>query len=351
MNAKALYPESKPAIECVTVHHYGPDPAYVGGMGSVIRVLTEHVGDRHAAVVHPMWRPNSKHGSAWLALKAAIGLPRLKATEVVHVHLAKSGSFIREGAIVVLARMLGKTTIATIHGSTFPAFAHRRPRLVSGVLRRAHVVTCLDPEVLALVRHLAPDVRSEIVPNPVDMDCDSPPADETDEIVLFAGEIGLRKGVDTLCRAWPLVAASRPDARCIVVGPVKDFSVPPLERLEILAPVDASGVRDLLRRARVVALPSQAEGMPMVLTEAMSSGRPFVSTPVGGIPELACHGGVLVSVGDDAGLAEAMVTFLADPQLARRLGESGRQFCSATRSVDVVDSRFCQLYRTARERD
>ncbi len=66
----------------------------------------------------------------------------------------------------------------------------------------------------------------------------------------------------------------------------------------------------------------------MVLTEAMSLGRPFVSTPVGGIPELADEGGMLVAVDDEIGLADRLTDLLADPQLARRIGERGRRFCS-----------------------
>jgi glycosyltransferase involved in cell wall biosynthesis len=58
----------------------------------------------------------------------------------------------------------------------------------------------------------------------------------------------------------------------------------------------------------------------MVLTEAMSGGRPFVSTPVGGIPELARGNGILVPADDDVGLAKCLIDLLADPQLARTLG-------------------------------
>lgn len=327
-----------------TIHHFGPDPACVGGMETVIRLLAEHPAGGDRAMIHPTWRPNSRFASAPLAAGAALGLFRVARQDVVHVHLAKSGSFLREGAIVILARWLGRTTVVTIHGSSFLAFAAQHRHLVASVLRHAHLITCLDDDVLSLSRQLAPNARAELVPNPVCMDGASRRADETDEIVLFAGEIGLRKGADVLCRAWPLVATARPQARCVMVGPLRDFSVPELERLEVRAPVDPEGVTDLLRAARVVALPSRAEGMPMILTEGMASGRPFVSTPVGGVPELARYGGVLVPVADDVGLAERLIDFLSDPQLALRVGEQGRQLCRETRSVEIVAQRFSDLY-------
>jgi len=329
------------------IHHFGPDPAYVGGMGSVLRVLEEHCLGGDTVKVHPTWRPNSRLASILLALRAALSIPRMRESDVVHVHLAEDGAFIREGILVVLARMLRKVTVVTIHGANFLPFADRHRWLASGVLRRAHLVTCLDRAVLRRVRQIAPQARAELMPNPVAIDDESPGADETDEIVLFAGEIGLRKGADVLWRAWRIVAASRPEARCIMVGPSHDFTVPETERLEVRGAVNADELRDLLRSARVVALPSRAEGMPMILTEAMSGGRPFVSTRVGGIPELAREGGMLVDVGDEAALARCLAELLADRGLARSIGEQSQRYCRETRSVDVIDARLGKLYTAA----
>jgi glycosyltransferase involved in cell wall biosynthesis len=329
------------------VHHFGPDPATVGGMATVIRLLTEHNVGGDVVDSHPTWRPRSPLATAGLAASAAHALLQMPAGEVAHMHLSERGSFLREGTLVALARRRGLVTVATIHGAEFSAFAGRFPWLVSTVLRRAHLITCLDRVALDLVRRSAPFAHSEIVPNPVVADESSFPADETDELVVLAGEISLRKGADVLHRAWQIVAQRRPQARCLMVGPVADFKPPNAERLEVRASVDPIEMTEILRRARVVALPARAEGMPMVLTEAMSLGRPFVSTPVGGIPELAGAGGRLVAVGDESGLADRLTELLADPGLARRIGEHGRRFCVQTRSIEVIDARLRKLYTTA----
>jgi glycosyltransferase involved in cell wall biosynthesis len=235
----------------------------------------------------------------------------------------------------------------TVHGASFIPFSASHPCVVSAVLRRARLVTCLEQGSLDVVRRIAPRVRSEIVPNPVVVDDDLLPADRTEELVVFAGEIGLRKGADVLCRAWQAVAQRRPQARCLMVGPVTDFTPLLAERLEVRAPVAPTEMREILRRARVVVLPARAEAMPMVLTEAMSLGRPFISTPVGGIPGLAGPGGMLVGVDDDVDLADRLAKLLADPDLARTIGERGRRFCVETRSVEVIDARLRKLYAAA----
>jgi glycosyltransferase involved in cell wall biosynthesis len=329
------------------VHHFGPDPATVGGMATVIRVLTEHRVGGDIVDSHPTWRPRSPLATTRLFAASAQALLQMPAGEVAHIHLSERGSFLREGVLVVLAHRRGLVTVATIHGASFMPFARRYPWLVSAVLKGADLITCLDQGTLDCVRRSAPLVHAEIVPNPVFVDSDFSPADETDELVVFAGEIGLRKGADVLQRAWRLVAQRRSDARCLMVGPVSDFAPSGAERLEVRPAIDTVEMKEMMRRARVVVLPARAEGMPMVLTEAMSLGRPFVSTSVGGIPELAEAGGVLVPVDDENALADRLTELLTDPDLARTIGERGRHFCLQTRSVEVIDARLRELYTAA----
>jgi glycosyltransferase involved in cell wall biosynthesis len=330
------------------VHHFGPDPATVGGMASAIRLLSEHRVGADVVDFHPTWRPQSPV-SARLVGGAMRTLMRVPAGQVAHIHLSERGSFLREGALVALARRRRLVAVVTLHGAVFIPFARRCPRLVAAVLQRAHLVTCLESRALEIVRGSAPRVCCEIVPNVAPVDETFSPADETDELVVFAGEIGLRKGADTLNRAWRIVAGRRPHARCLMVGPEGDFMPGDVERLEVRDSVDPDEMKKLLTRARVVVLPARAEGMPMVLTEAMSLGRPFVGTPVGAIPELASAGGMLVPVEDDAALADRIVDLLSDPSLARRIGERGRRFCLQTRSVEVLDARWRALYCMAAE--
>jgi glycosyltransferase involved in cell wall biosynthesis len=331
----------------VVVHHFGPDPTTVGGMATVIRLLTEHCVGGDVVDSHPTWRPQSPLATTRLTAAAARALLKAPAGEVAHVHLSERGSFLREGSLLALAHRRGLVTIATIHGASFAPFARRHPQLVSAVLRHADLITCLNRETLELVHLDAAGIRSELVPNPVVVDDEFSPADETDELVVFAGEIGLRKGADVLYRAWLLVAQRRPQARCLMVGPPADYAPPGTERLEVRPAVDPTEIEEILRRARVVALPARAEGMPMVLAEAMSLGRPFVSTPVGGIPELAAEGGMLIPIDDAPALADCLTELLADPGLAREIGERGKRFCLQTRSVEVIDARLRQLYAAA----
>jgi colanic acid/amylovoran biosynthesis glycosyltransferase len=85
-------------------------------------------------------------------------------------------------------------------------------------------------------------------------------------------------------------------------------------------------VRTELLSARALVLPSFAEGLPVVIMEAMALKLPVISTFVAGIPELVKHdqNGWLVPAGDVDALADAMQKCLATPSdVLERMGEAG----------------------------
>ena len=325
------------------VYHFGPSTSYVGGMASVIAVLTAHNLGADRAISVPTWVPGSNLKSGLLAARAAALVLRLPRRAAVHVHMSEGGSFVRETLIVAAAKCRRLPRVITIHGRDFADFSDRHPRLVRVALRMASAITVLSEVDLAVVRRLAPHIHAEILPNPMPLDSVAGPVVETSEVVLFAGEVGLRKGVDVLQRAWEVVAFRRPLARCIIVGPATGLRLPPAERLEIRGPVESKEVRKLIQEARVIALPSRSEALPMILTEAMAAGRPFVSTPTGGIPSLA-DGGLIIPVEDHQALAEALIALLANPTRAQSLGSAGRVICQGRMSLKVVDVRLKELY-------
>jgi glycosyltransferase involved in cell wall biosynthesis len=75
--------------------------------------------------------------------------------------------------------------------------------------------------------------------------------------------------------------------------------------------------------ADLFVLPSEREGLPIALLEAMALGRPVVASAVGGIPDVITHGkdGLLVTPHDARSLADAMVVLLNNEVIRRRLGD------------------------------
>lgn len=147
--------------------------------------------------------------------------------------------------------------------------------------------------------------------------------------VLFAGRVTPNKGLEPLLKAVRRLGVEldvvgdgwwRADAE----GKARDLGLDGRVAWHGWQPPDR--VDALYRGATVVAVPSLwPEPFGMVGPEAMAHGRPVVASDTGGIPEWLDHGrtGFLVATGDDAELADALGTIIADPALARSMGETG----------------------------
>lgn len=101
--------------------------------------------------------------------------------------------------------------------------------------------------------------------------------------------------------------------------------------------VDEQRISELLRNCRALVLSSFAEGLPVVLMEALAMGRPVISTGVAGIPELVEHGksGWLVPAADATSLADAMrEAYCASTEELTAMGLAGRQQVLMRHNVD-----------------
>jgi glycosyltransferase involved in cell wall biosynthesis len=114
--------------------------------------------------------------------------------------------------------------------------------------------------------------------------------------------------------------------------------------------IDGAQVRREILASRALVLPSFAEGLPVVLMEAMALRRPVVSTFVAGVPELVEDGrtGWLVPAGDlDALVAALRACLRTDVAELARMGEAGRMRVSKLHDVDVETAKLARLFAAA----
>ena len=147
--------------------------------------------------------------------------------------------------------------------------------------------------------------------------------------VVFLGEINEHKGAFLLLDAWRQLADQPAGDRAelvLVGGGAVDEARARVRELGIADRVRVTGwmspdeVRDLMRRAHVLALPSKFEGQPMAVLEAMAHGQCVVATDVGGVRELVGDCGVLLPRRDAASLAEALLEVVRDSGWRAELG-------------------------------
>ena len=94
-------------------------------------------------------------------------------------------------------------------------------------------------------------------------------------------------------------------------------------------------------------LPSDRDGIPNVLVEAMAAGAPVVATAVSGIPELVEHevNGLLIEPDDPQALADALLRLHDDPELTRRLTDNARATVRERFDGDRLAHELADLFR------
>lgn len=105
-------------------------------------------------------------------------------------------------------------------------------------------------------------------------------------------------------------------------------------------------VPDVMRGLDLFVLPSRAEGISNTILEAMASGLPVIATKVGGNAELVQDGetGLLVPSRDPAAIADALMRFAQEGNMASRLGSAGRRRAEQEFSMEVMVQRYADLY-------
>jgi glycosyltransferase involved in cell wall biosynthesis len=114
--------------------------------------------------------------------------------------------------------------------------------------------------------------------------------------------------------------------------------------------ISGEAVRDEILAARGLVLPSFAEGLPVVIMEAMVLRRPVLTTYVAGIPELVTPGinGWLFPAGDIDALATAMEDCLSrPPEALQRMGEAARVRALERHSIDGEAAKLGDFFRLA----
>ena len=160
-------------------------------------------------------------------------------------------------------------------------------------------------------------------------------------LLIHALQLLLKQGV-----ACELVLAGDGEMRAEIEALIREGGL--TERVRITGWIGGEQVAHELQAARALVLPSFAEGLPVVLMEAMSLGRPVISTFVAGIPELVRPGenGWLVPAGDVGALADAMRACLeATTEQLNAMGAAGRERVLQRHCADVEAAKLAAWFQ------
>jgi hypothetical protein len=171
------------------------------------------------------------------------------------------------------------------------------------------------------------------------------------------GRIDPLKDLETLLRAAAIVHSDRQDVLFRLYGSAAPGSEGYYQRMLALCnTLGLDGVvgfegytsdpQSAYADSDVVVLSSISEAFPYSTLEAMLCGKPVVATSVGGVGEQLGDCGLLVEPRNDVELAEALISLLADPTRARRIGESARERAKDLFNLQVQNRLILDLYST-----
>jgi colanic acid/amylovoran biosynthesis glycosyltransferase len=290
--------------------------------------------------------PRGLRGRLWQLFyfgEAVVLWDRARRREVAHLH----AHFANVGSdVALLAATLGREAASgprswsmTMHGSTefYDVGAYRLAEKV----RDARFVACVSDFTRSQLMLFA---EEEQWPKLRLVRCGVDPSlfgevsrDGADGRlrVLVVGRLVSGKGLSLLLDALADVAARGHDVALDVVGegPAGDglrgrAAALRLDgRVRWLGAVGQDEIRRHYAEADAFCLPSFAEGVPVVLMEAMATSLPVVATRIAGIPELIEDGesGLLVAPARSDELADALARLAGSPQLRAQLGRNGRR--------------------------
>ncbi len=341
-----------------------------------------------------------KEMSRELSPKDAISLIKVYRTmlrerpDIVHTHTAKAGTVGRAAAFLykwltpgtLIGRPRKVRVVHTFHGHVFHSYYGKSKTRLFILIERALARFATD-RIVTITQQQFDEINGqvgvgraeqfEVVPLGIDL---SAYEDEGSKRAAFRGEVNAAEGEFLIgfmgrltdIKNIPLLlqaageysnSAEIPPTRFVIAGDghLRGSLEAEAKALGIFDRVVFLGNREdpdvVYAGLDLVALTSFNEGTPLSLIEAMASGRPVISTAVGGVVDLlgekveshdgfaVCERGVSAASGDAAGFAKGLIYLAKNERLRFGLAENGREFVNKIYSKERLIEDIRALYR------
>lgn len=295
--------------------------------------------------------------SSFAATRAALA----DKPDVIHYHA--------EGPCVPLKRAhRGRVrTVATIHGLDWQRA--KWGGLASKYIKHGEATAVRYADGLIVLSRGNQDYIREtygreatLIPNGITPEADLPAKEISEHwgltegsYVLYLGRIVPEKRPELLVEAFKQV---KTDKRLVIAGDSSDtdgYAVALKEaakddpRVLFTGHVEGNLLSELYSNAYCYALPSDVEGLPMSLLEAMSHGAACVTSDIPECADVLVDCGVTFPHGDAAALRDVLVALLADPARARALGKAACKRANTEYDWGRVVARTLELYEPTKE--
>ena len=167
-------------------------------------------------------------------------------------------------------------------------------------------------------------------------------------VAVFVGRLVPIKRLDILISIWPLVREKYSEAILYIAGsgPMEnELKAAAGEGVQFLG--SQEDISPVLKASDLFLLPSDAEGLPVALLEAMACGLPCVVTEVGGIPDVITNhkDGIFVPADSPEAFLQAVLFLLDHPEIRDGIGKLARERIIQKYSVEDMADQLVELYQ------
>jgi glycosyltransferase involved in cell wall biosynthesis len=276
-------------------------------------------------------------------------------TSLIHCHLSGPISVIRKLPFLIIAKLVDIPIIIHFH-----AFSSKS-NIPKNYIKFYSVVFDMAEKIIVLSENWKDGIlkdfkydtnKVKVIYNP----CTNVLPKMTKECkkyILYAGTLNERKGYKDLIKAFSKIAYNYPDWKLVFAGNGEIEEGKTLaKKLNIYDQVIFKGwvigddKHKLFSQASIFCLPSYAEGFPMAVLDAWAYALPVVSTPVGGIPDVAIHGEnmLLCEPGNINCLARNLKLLIDDDKMRKKLIKASIEFSTGKFSISSISKDWNRLY-------
>lgn len=329
--------------------------------GGITSVVKAYENSPLWAKFHCKWIETHRDGGAFTKLSYLLKgflqfLLCVPFYDIIHIHTSEPPSALRKILFMAVSKMLGKKVIVHFHSfSVDTTIKSKYQKVYRYLFGKADVVLVLskywqdelcrtfgfkDSKVKVLYNPCTTEVSSKVYPKR--------------KQILYAGTVNARKGYADMIKAFAQVADRYPDWSIVFAGNGEIEEGKALaSRLSIakqtvfLGWVRGEEKDKAFKEASIFCLPSYAEGFPMGVLDAWAYGLPVITTPVGGIPDIAIDGKncLLFNPGDVDVLAKQMDKMMSSEELRKLVASESNELAKGIFSVEKVTERLGNIYQ------
>ncbi|EFW90116.1 putative glycosyltransferase, type 1 [Haladaptatus paucihalophilus DX253] len=279
---------------------------------------------------------------------------RLEKPDIVHVHVAQGISFYRESLFGLIASWYWNSDIVLhVHGSSFDKFLESSNWVLKiyilKILSWSDCIVCLSKYWKSILEEEVDHDRIVVLHNAVEPNDYDPTFKRKDDLTIsFVSDLVPRKGVAEFLEAIQrLETDENLKVEIAGKGPLSEDveQVSDDSKVTYHGFISESEKHDLLSNSDIFVLPSYAEGLPIVILEAMAGGNMIISTNVGSIPDVFDEqNGRFVPPKDADAIKKAIEDVSSNKEEAESIARDNRVMIEDKYSWDAHMDKLLEIY-------